>query len=602
MKFSSWFLDKLRNTIRISDVVSKRVKLQRKHNDFFGLCPFHHEKTPSFSVNDEKKFYHCFGCGAHGDAINFIQQANSLGFHDAVKYLAHEYGISIPKEDTKQHTLEDKILTINKLALSWFQKNLYSSESIDILSYLSKRCITDKLISNFAIGYALNNKTGLLEYLKSYGYSINDIKLAGLLTELNDGNVIDKFRNRVIFPIFDRNQNVIAFGGRNISNGQPKYLNSPETALFKKRQMLYGENTLFNLFKKLKRLEDVYLVEGYTDVIALYRAGIENSVATLGTAISEYHIKKLWNLVPIPTICMDGDVAGIKAMERATDTVLPILSSGFSLNFVRFPKGHDPDDIVRNTNTKYLQDLLNNKITLCDSLWNLALEKADLTIPEKQALLRKELMEKVNKIKDYNVKDSYKKYFNKKIAELFSIVIRKKWSNNENTLQKRVNILKIENLPVLQRYEFHLAAIIIAMPLLFKNNSVFEGFSSIETHSEHFQKLHTNLLELFTELESCGIEDRFSVLFKTKLSDKLDKSILKYLHSEDSYFINKISAKDHDNMLALWNKTFDYYNLELLKHEYKESLNRSDNKNIDLALQLRQAIIEKGEHLSKIYN
>ena len=154
MKFPSWFLDKLRNNIRISDVVSRRVKLQRKNKDSFGLCPFHHEKTSSFSVNDEKKFYHCFGCGAHGDVIQFVQQANSVSFQDAIKYLAHEYGISIPKEDTNQHKIEYKILTINKLALSWFQKNLYSSQAVDVLSYLSNRLITNKLISKFAIGHA----------------------------------------------------------------------------------------------------------------------------------------------------------------------------------------------------------------------------------------------------------------------------------------------------------------------------------------------------------------------------------------------------------------------------------------------------------------
>ncbi len=604
MRYSHLFLEKIRNTVKTSEFISKYVKLHRKNKDFFGICPFHHEKTPSFSVNDQKKFYHCFGCGVHGDVIKFMQQIKGISFYEAVQNIAEEYGIVIPQEDKKQDDSENKILSINKIAIRWFQKNLYSEKATDVLSYLYKRSIDDTLIKNFAIGYAPNYKNNLIQHLKSHNFSINDIKNAGLITQLDDGSLIDKFRSRIIFPIINKNDRIIAFGGRSILGYHPKYINSPETALFKKSCILYGEKQFFS-YHKSNKYNNIYIVEGYTDLIAMHRLGVRNVLATLGTAISEYNIKKLWELVPIPTICMDGDLAGMKSMERVANTVLPILSSGFSIDFVQFPEGQDPDDIANNATPEYLNKLLNNKISLCDFLWKIELGKVDLTIPEKQALLRKNLMELVGKINDYHVKCSYKQLFYKKLSELFRSNISNKSRNYcKSTLHKGSNILKIDRVPDLERIKLNLAAIMIKMPLLLKNELIFEDFISIEANSQYFHKLQNCILDIFSELKNCDSSETFDSSFKNALNDKISNSTLEYLCGNNSYFVNQINVENYSDMVVLWKKAFDYYNLEQLKHEYKECLTRQEKtgKDIEFALELKKEIKAKLEYLHRTYN
>ena len=595
MRFSPAFLDKLKNSVKLSGLISKHTQLKKRGKDFFGLCPFHAEKTPSFSVNDDKKFYYCFGCGAHGEAIHFIQKMQNLSFPESVKYLAHEYNIPLPvfnEQEESRYKIDGEIFKINFKAMSWFRANLYSTKAVEALEYLRNRSIAEVSIKKFFLGYA--PERGLLEHLKLSGYSEHQIKEAGLVKELEDGRLIDKFRNRVIFPILDKADNVIAFGGRSIFDATPKYLNSPATPVFHKKKSFYGENFAF---KNKKTLEAIYIVEGYTDLIALHRSGVSNVVATLGTAISEEQIKRLWEEVNEPTICMDGDSAGVKAMARAADTVLPLLTSGFSINFVKLPQGQDPDDVIKNSGPQFMTELLSKKISLCEAMWSIAMSSHDITTPEKQALLRKDLLEKTNKINDFNVKIFYKKYFNKKISDLF-------YQNRAfgNSIRLESQITQVQTMPPLQRYELNLLAIIVEFPSLLKESMIFEKFASVEVKDSWVKSVYHSVLDLFTDLTMYDNHSDFDAAFKTQLRNKIAKSTFEHLCGNNTYFLDKISTKTLEYSESLWNKTFDYYNLEILKQEYKASLKNPNPNAMDIAKRLRQEIIQKAQNLHDIYD
>lgn len=591
MDISTNFIDRLKSQINISDLVSRTVKLTKKGKDYFGRCPFHSEKTPSFSVNDTKQFYHCFGCGANGDIINFVEQTENLDFGESVKYLAKSYNIPIP-ENTKPISKEE--FTIDKInieAAKWFHRSLRSKEAIPSVNYLHNRDISNEYIKSFFLGYAPNTKNSLISYLKSRGYSESDLKKSGLITILDNGQIIDKFRGRVIFPIVNLKGKIIAFGGRAVEKEvQPKYLNSPETAVFHKKQVLYNENTLF---KELRAAKEVYIVEGYTDVISLYMAGIKNVVATLGTSVSEFHIKKLWKISEAPTICMDGDAAGMKAMARVIDVVLPILKPGYSVDFVKMPDGLDPDDVIKNHGVSYLRNLFKQKIDLCDAIWNLYTSTADLKTPEKQAMLKKRFQDSADKIQDVNVRKSYNQYFNNKFFEFFR-------GRNIRSKKKAVAQEVTKSSSQLERVALNLLALIIESPTLMLNEKVHDEFFSITVDAEYFSKIYYAISFVYSELNRNEKTDDFDVKFKTLLNEKLDSSIIKHLSGERTYFLDKISVKDINNMLMSWDRTFAGYSLEILKDEYRKSVKSLDEGSMEVAANLKKQIIETENFISSL--
>ena len=591
MDISTNFIERLKSQINISDLISRTVKLTKKGKDYFGRCPFHSEKTPSFSVNDTKQFYHCFGCGANGDIINFVEQTENLDFGEAVKYLAKSYNIPIP-ENTKPISKEElSIDKINVEAAKWFHRNLRSKEAIPSVNYLHNRDISDEYIKSFFLGYAPNTKNSLISYLKSRGYSESDLKKSGLITILDNGQIIDKFRGRVIFPIVNFKGKIIAFGGRAVEKDvQPKYLNSPETAVFHKKQVLYNENTLF---KELRAAKEVYIVEGYTDVISLYMSGIKNVVATLGTSVSEFHIKKLWKISEAPTICMDGDAAGMKAMARVIDVVLPILKPGYSVNFVKMPEGLDPDDVIKNHGASYLKNLFEQKIDLCDAIWNLYTSTADLKTPEKQAMLKKRFQDSADKIQDTNVRKFYNQYFNNKFFEFFR-------GGNVRSKKKAIAKEVTNSSSQLERAALNLLALIIECPTLMLNEKVHDEFFSMTVDSEYFRKIYDAISFVYSELDRDEKTDDFDVKFKSLLNERLDFSIIKHLSGEHTYFLDKISVKDINNMLMSWDRTFAGYSLEILKDEYRKSVKSLDEGSMEVAANLKKQIIETENFISSL--
>ena len=334
------FIDELRARISIVDVVGAKVKLVKKGREYQGLCPFHNEKTPSFTVNEAKGFYHCFGCGAHGDILKFEMDANGLPFMDAIQKLAHQAGVSVPKfSQTDKNEAEEKksLYEIMEQACLFFEKNLYMPVGAEGLKYFrEKRGLTDEIIKKFRLGYAPNNN-GLMAHLKSLGIDEKDLNELGLMTIPEDKTRRnhDFFRNRVMIPITNKQGKIIAFGGRVMEKIEPKYLNSPETPIFNKRRNLFNLDKARESGYKEKKL---IISEGYMDVIALDRYGFSYAVAPLGTALTEEQIIEAWKVTNEPVLCLDGDAPGTKAAMRTVDRVLPILKAGYSLKFYFYLK------------------------------------------------------------------------------------------------------------------------------------------------------------------------------------------------------------------------------------------------------------------------
>ncbi len=401
------FLDEIRAKVPIADVVGARVKLVRKGREYTGLCPFHNEKTPSFTVNEAKGFYHCFGCGAHGDVIKFEMEAGGLPFMDAVTKLANKAGLKVPqftRENEEEAKHRSSWYEIMDLAAGYFEKNLLLPSGHEAFEYLDRRGFDDTIIKKFRLGYAPDNN-GLHAYLLSKNVSESDMIELGLavLSEKNS-KVYDFFRNRVIIPIMDKRSRIIGFGGRVMGNEQPKYLNSPETPIFNKRKVLYNLNYARDKAYENKR---IIVCEGYMDVIAQSKYGFEYAVAPLGTALTEDQIQEAWKICPEPTLCFDGDSAGIRAAVRSVDRVLPILKPGYSLKYVFLPDKMDPDEFLKAKGAEEYEKAITNTTPLADLLWRKNLQAQPTDTPEQKAMFEKNIYEEISKITDEKVRGYY---------------------------------------------------------------------------------------------------------------------------------------------------------------------------------------------------
>ncbi|MBA2920104.1 DNA primase [Sphingomonas sp. MAH-20] len=416
MSLSPAFLDELRTRTLLSALVAKTVKLQRKGREFAACCPFHNEKTPSFYVNDEKGFYHCFGCGAHGDAIRWMTDQRGLPFIDAVKELAQAAGMELPAPDAREAARAERARSLHDVmaaAAAWFEEQYNGLPGAAARAYVERRGITDATRKAFALGYAPDSKTGLRRALAKFGDAM--LVEAGLLIEVEGKEPYDRFRDRLMIPIRDPRGRVIAFGGRIIGQGEPKYLNSPDTPLFDKGRTLYNLDCAAPAARKSGRM---IVVEGYLDVIALAQAGIEEAVAPLGTALTEFQIERLWRQVDAPLLCFDGDAAGQKAAFRAAIRALPGLAPGRSLSFLTLPSGQDPDDLVRSGGARAFESLAAAPEPLVDRLWNHELAEP-LATPEQRAGLRKRLNELAAAIADPDVRQQYQAEFRERFDTRF---------------------------------------------------------------------------------------------------------------------------------------------------------------------------------------
>ncbi|GGA00425.1 DNA primase [Elstera cyanobacteriorum] len=423
MAFPPQFLDDLRTRVPTSSVVGRKVKLTRKGREFSGLCPFHNEKSPSFFVNDDKGFYHCFGCGAHGDIVSFVMQTEGLGFAETVQRLAAEAGIPVPNDTPQDRKTVEKRQTLEaamEAACLYFEQALRGPSGAPAREYLEKRGVPEADIGKFRLGWAPDQRDGLKVALKIQGFDDAMLVEAGLLIRVEEKpDPYDRFRGRVMFPICDRRGRVIAFGGRILGDGQPKYLNSPETPLFHKGRSLYA---LHHARPSAAKKQEIILAEGYMDVIALHRAGFDTAVAPLGTALTEEQMEELWRLAPEPILCLDGDSAGQKAMMRAALRALPLLKAGRSLRFATLPEGLDPDDLLgRPGGPARLREALTVARPLIDALWTGAQAGRALDTPERKAELSRDLHAQVATIADADVRRLYQTEIDQRLTALFGV-------------------------------------------------------------------------------------------------------------------------------------------------------------------------------------
>jgi DNA primase len=421
MKFSDSFLDEIRARLPVSQVVSRRVPLKRAGREWKGLSPFNKEKTPSFTINDQKGFYHCFSSGKHGDIFTFLMETEGLSFPEAVERLAGEAGLELPKPDPQyERTAKERLGLYDALeaAARHFEETLQAGEGRNALLYAERRGLARATLQAFRLGFAPHTKDSLKTALVKKGFTEQQLLEAGLLIKPDDGRVpYDRFRNRLTIPILDAKSRVIAFGARALDPDQePKYLNSPETKLFDKG------STVFNFARARKAAfekGELIVVEGYMDVIALHQAGFANTVATLGTAFTERQMELLWQLAPEPVICFDGDKAGEAAAARAIDRMLPNLREGRSFSFAFLPEGSDPDDLVRSKGAGALAACLAGARPLIDVLWLRELKTHQIDTPERRAAFEAGLESLLGQIGNARVRDHYRREVKNRLFNLW---------------------------------------------------------------------------------------------------------------------------------------------------------------------------------------
>jgi DNA primase len=399
------FLDELRARTPIAAVIGRSVKLVRSGRETKGCCPFHGEKTPSFYVYDDH--YHCFGCGEHGDVITFVMKTSGAGFMEAVETLAREAGLEVPKASPQALQAEQRragIAEVLEAAGHVYQEWLWAPEGKPALDYLRRRGLTDMTIRAFALGWSGEGRGALAAALRGKNIKPEQLVEAGLMKQ-GDHGPVDMFFARVMFPISDRRGGKISFGGRVMGDGQPKYVNGPETAAFSKRRSLYN---LHVAREEVRKGEPLIVVEGYMDAIALAQAGFRGAVAPLGTALTEDHLEEIWRLTPSPVICFDGDAAGRRAALKTVDLALAGLAPDRTLKFLRLPEKDDPDSLVKREGPAAFKVRLDAAEALSSALYDMLAEGASRATPEARAAFRQRLVETASRIPDKSLAGEYR--------------------------------------------------------------------------------------------------------------------------------------------------------------------------------------------------
>jgi DNA primase len=429
------FIDDLIARADIVEIINARVPLKKKGREYTACCPFHNEKTPSFTVSETKQFYHCFGCGAHGTAIGFLMEYEHLDFVDAIEALAAEYHIEVPRDDATAsavHARDEKqpLYEVLEQASQLYQRKLRNTERA--IKYLKQRGLSGEIARRYKLGYAPQGWNFLLDNMKNNPGNISHLKTTGMVVEKSAGKSYDRFRDRIMFPILDRRGRTIAFGGRIIDEGEPKYLNSPETPIFHKGYELYG---FYEARQQLRNLDRIVVVEGYMDVVALAQNGIEYAVASLGTATTKDQIQKLFRSVHEVIFCYDGDQAGHKAAWRALENTLPILRDGLEARFLFLPDGEDPDSMVRKEGKDAFEARLENSMPLSEFLFEKLLKEIDTSSMDGKARLAKTAKPLLATIPESVFRD----LMYNRLSEIVGISDRKLQGEHEPAEKGRVN-------------------------------------------------------------------------------------------------------------------------------------------------------------------
>lgn len=597
MRFTEQFMDQIKARIPVSTVVGRSVQWDRKktnagRGDYWACCPFHHEKTPSFHADDRQGRYYCFGCKASGDIFRFLTDKLGLSFPEAVEQLAGEAGLEIPQQSEQDIEREKKrasLYDVMALALEYFQHQLQTPAGASARGYLSDRYLTAALQNHFQIGFAPPERYGLKTWLAEKGIDTDQMAEAGLVVAGQDIAVAyDRFRDRIIFPINDTRGRVIAFGGRAMDPATPaKYLNSPETPLFHKSDVLY------NLDRARQSAYDksaIVAVEGYMDVIALHRAGFSNAVAPLGTALTQQQLAMMWRIAPEPVLCFDGDKAGISAAWRALDLALPLLTPGHSLRFALLPQGQDPDDLLNAEGAAALEEVIEAAPSLFDVMWQRALERNDRHTPERRALFEAELENAVRTIRDDRVRDHYNTALRERLRALWQKSGTRRpparntqarhssrgWQNRftpqwQQQLPASRELLTLSRgtrpARSLERREQQIVLVVLNHPDILED--VDEAFSELELHSAELDRLRREILDIAAlniGLDSAALKDHLTSRGYDDLVHKTEKQAQRL----NSWFL-EADAATNDALTGFMHMTALHRKTVTLERELKEA-------------------------------
>lgn len=581
-------MNDLRDRLTLSDIVGKAVKLSRAGREFKGCCPFHNEKTPSFYVNDEKQFYHCFGCGAHGDAIGFVMQNNNLSFIDAIESLASEAGLQVPKQSPQEIERAKKEKGLHELleeTTRYFMDALRDPKNSEAMTYLRDRGIADEQIERFRIGYAPPNGDALRKHLIAREFTEQQMIDADIFRKSKRGTApYAFFRERIMFPVTDRRGRVVAFGGRILPDHlrppdrgdykPAKYMNSSDTPLFHKGRMLYGES---RARQAAANGQHVIVVEGYLDVIACASAGYEGAVAPLGTAMTEEQIQILWKMIPqtekMPILCFDGDEAGRRAAARACERLLPHVKPNQSALFAFLPEGQDPDSLIRAQGKKAFDRIIEGAMPLSDFIWSHHTAGRVFSTPEAKAGLSQTLENETAKIVDAQVQRYYQQAFRNKLYDTFRFAGNRKHGKRykQETNPAAAMVLRKPSFSRQNLMAQIILAAIINHPQLFDEAEDMLGY--IEMRNERLDFMRQAVLNLL----SAGEEGLDSETVKNHLKDQGYETELRSVLSESIYThagyfrphmeIEGVKAKWHEFMADIsrmaWKEDFKKTGQEL---------------------------------------
>ena len=506
MKYPKEYLEEIKLRLKVSQVVGKIVKLKKRGKEFIGLSPFSNEKTPSFTVNDEKGFYHCFSSGEHGNIFDFLMKIKNYKFGETVRFLASEAGMQpyrFTKHDEEKENRWDIYKKILNKYINFCHNELISERHPEITDYLNKRKVTKKEISFFQIGYSPENNLFYNELKKDF--NDKQIEVSGIyFFDENKKRYIDRFRGRILFPVKSLNGSVFAIGGRTLSKKAfAKYINSPETEFYKKGNNLYNINSAKN-FRDKK--EEVYIVEGYMDVVTLHKFGIQNVVANLGTAMTERQIDLIWKFFKNPIICLDGDSSGQKAALRAAERLLPIMKSDFNVYFLILPQNYDPDTFMNEKGKDAFLNLSKDKVEIQDFIWNLYYQDINRNDPHSLSLFEKKIKKLCNEMRDKTLS----KYFLDKYLDKINSL-----TPNLNLNKNKFFKFKKKTNPLQQTKDFY-------------NTS--KKFAERELKEFSILYLIINNLEVLkTRIESIS-----EIKFTKTIVENFKQKILNFLLSENS--------------------------------------------------------------------
>ena len=570
--FTPRFLDEVRNRLVLSELIGNKIRITRAGREFKACCPFHKEKTPSFTINDDKGFYHCFGCGAHGDVIGWTMQYENRSFPEAVEQLAGLAGLEMPKaspQDIQKARQEKNLYELMEDATAFMEEELRDIKYKTAYDYILGRGLDEETLSAFRIGYASDDRQALYKFLKSKNYTDQQMMEIGLIRKDKNGQPYSFFRERIMFPVSDKRGRIVAYGGRIMPDHlrspdkgdftPPKYLNSSDTPLFHKGRMLYGAA---HASYAAREEEPLIVTEGYMDVIRCWQSGLRGAVAPLGTALTEDQILGLWRMIPedikTPTLCFDGDAAGRRAAMRAAERALPLLKAGHSLNFMFLPEGEDPDTYIRQKGAEAFKGLLGQSQPLVTFLFEQEISGKTFNTPEERARLNTKLNEFTTRIPDRDLQYYYQQAFRNKVNDFFrSSYPRAPKYKGKLPSENKVLSLQKPNHSRKNITERILFASIIMHPDIFPDVEERLGLlrlshPSLENlRNELFNALDTEIKLDFQELKSHLI----SVGLEGDLSYTLNDSVLTH-----AGFIK--DAENTIEVLKHWNKYWDWVNTE----------------------------------------